>query len=800
MRHLAILLALMHLLMLLPDHCVAQQTSRPEMTYAVTPAGAGRHVPGRWAMVNVTASNRSANDVEETIVVSLDQAEKLQFARQLWVPAGARRGSWLPIWIPELDDPELQHLTMTSMRMANQQGGEQFQANVLGLPIIERSLLISWDSSHTAVMLDKMKENENEDTYFAHRTLLRAVGGVRDVAVKSRQDLGVVNLTSYFLPTSPRALDSIDQMVITGDRFLGDTTAVRQLRSWLRSGGRMWVMLDQIDPGSVQKLLGDAASYSVVDRVELNDFEMQEVVVHRSATKKQNESWSSERPVKMLRVVADGGNVHCRINGWPVAFWKDFGQGEILFTTLGPRGWFRGDVPLHSFSTLAQSFFVKRLPPPSHTAEIAKSLENDIGYQIPSRTLILAVLAAHLLVVLLAAVWLARRQCLQLMAFVVPVAALVVTGSLIAVGKNRTRAVPSTIATGQIARVSAEDAEVQVETLAAIYSQQGRPLSIESSPTTTTMLSADDLQDETKRILWTDDGRSHWLFVDQSPGVVRHVSSESAVTFPDTCSVKGRFNEDGFVGQLQGLAADQCQDPVIVAANAPTLSASLSATSDTFRGGFDDLLLRDQYIDDALMSDRQRYRQNMLRQLISPGRHTFGRKPTLLAWTDAIDSGVEFDDGYQRRGWVLMSIPIQLQRLPANTNFKLPATFLRLEAYQGVSLVFNGRTGQWLDQMNKPAFEQLQFMVPPELLPCRVKRAELAIRINAPGRTLEIRGLVDGNYVTLHRKKDPSGLLKFDIQRQDALRLDARRWAPHRDCSLRLRGTTGSSRRRESIQ
>ena len=353
-------------LLLMPTYCCGQPPARPEVSVTVTPAGTERHVQGRWATLAVSGANRSDADTEETIVVSVGGSENLQFARRLWIPANARRRVWLPVLIPDNLESLQQQVSITAMRIEDRMGVEQFRSNAIGLPTTDRSMLISWEDSQAAVLLDAF--DPAEDDYFEVQDLYDSITDLREISVTSEQDLGVASLSDFFLPTSPTALDSTDQILIAGDRILSDTTSIRQLRAWLRSGGRMWVMLDKLDHDSVERLLGDSVCFSVVDEVELNSFELLEVAAHETAMKMTAESWSSDRPVKMLRVMTDCKDVHSRINGWPVAFWKDVGQGEVLFTTLGPRGWFNRRAPLRGFANLAERFFVMRLRPPDNSA------------------------------------------------------------------------------------------------------------------------------------------------------------------------------------------------------------------------------------------------------------------------------------------------------------------------------------------------------------------------------------------------------------------------------------------------
>ncbi len=759
-----------------PEPCHGQNESsesgRSDVTVSVTPAGLQRHVAGRWAIVAVNGTNRSDTDVEETMLVSVGDDAQLQFSRRMWIPAGARRQSYLPIRIPDGLLPSDVFVPMTSMRLTQTSGGEKFQGSALGLPTIERTLLLSWEEYHVATLLD-LGSLDNETSYSRNQRLTDAIYAASDAADKSLQDLALVNLSANFLPPTPQALDALDQIVVGGDRIFNDSTAASRLRSWIQSGGRAWIMLDQVNPDLVRQLLGDASCYSVVDRVELNDFEMESTQLHATASKPENEPWSSDQSVEMVRVFAETDDVQCRVSGWPAAFWKQFGQGEILFTTLGTDGWMNSGEPTLAYDAVATRFFISRNRPRSQSERIAKYLQNDIGYTIPRRSLVAWALGIHVFAILLFGIWCFRRQRLQQMAIVVPLASVLAACGLVALGKQHTGAVPSTIAIGQIAQAVLESPQVHVDSVAAIYSQEQRELKIDSSADTTAMLAEEDLQGETKRIQWTDDGRSEWMFVSQAPGVVRNIECRATVALPQAWSVKGRFTADGFQADVDGLDVQKCEDSLIIAAPAPSLALRrLPSGGATFRGGAADVLAKDQYIDDTLMSGLQSERQDLLRELMMTDTPPFGPEPSFVTWTEPIDSGVRFDDNFQNRGWALASIPIQYEPLPSGSAFQVPASFARLKAVGGMSTVFNASTGRWLQDMNKAIATELQVVVPKILLPCVLERANVAIKISAPSRTLEIKSLIDGEYQSVYRKQDPNRLLEFTIDDPDALQLD----------------------------
>lgn len=746
---------------------------QPKASLTVAPAGARRYVSGKWSTVAVNGLNKTDEDAEETVIVMLGDDSSQQFARRVWVPARSRRQSWMPLLIPDgLTSEDLQ-VPMTSIHLKQSSSGEQYQASVVGMTTSQRSLLLSWEPARTAVLFDQLgagleREEEAEN-------LVDAVYVGRDSVHVTGQDLGVVRMGKSFLPPSARALDSLDQIVIGGDMILQDTLAVARIRNWLMSGGRLWIMLDQVSPESVRALLGDAVCYSEMNRVELNDFSLQQVPQHASAAPYDPDVWSSEIPVDFVRVLVDTDDVHSHIDGWPAAFWKQVGNGEVLFTTLGARGWTVDGVttkgkPIPSYNRLCSRLFQQRNTAPQYAETMIPFLNDEIGYSIPSRSLVASVLGLHMLFVLAAGAWLASRQRLQRLAFVIPVAAVVAAGSLVSIGAQRTSAVPSTIATGQIARAVPDSAEVQVESVAAIYSQQERDLGIESSPETTTLL-RDGGTSEIRRLLWDDRGDSSWLFVKQPPGVVRHVESESLVSVQQPWNVYGKFTEQGFQGQINGLNPAQCEDAVVIATGVPALAADIQQGSATFVSGTDDVLSPDQYIDDKLMSDSQQDRQTLIRQLTSLEQPPIGAEPSLLVWTSPIDSGVQFDDAFSRRGSTMALLPIRLQRLDAGAKFQVPASFVRLSAKS--SLIYNETTGRWLKEMNKANTSELACVLPKALLPCQLNRAVVAIKINAPSRTLEIKCRINGEFVTLHSEENPTGQLEFVIDQPEALELNA---------------------------
>lgn len=746
----------------------------------VAPGGMPRYVPGTWGTVSVNATNSSDIDSEALAMVTIGDEKELQFARRLWVPANSQRQSWLPVLIPG-DIPRTQlQAEMTSIHVVESEDGtEDYQMDFIGQPTQKRSLLLSRETSRTMVIIQK-----DGDEYDSTRLedIIETVYLGRDVALSDEtQDLGLIQFTSGFLPPSPKSLDVVDQIVVGNQSILDDSGAVSQLRSWLRSGGRMWVLLDQMEEQTVRRLLGDACCYSEVDRVELNEFEMKMVEATAGGANAKDE-WSSEESVEFVRVLANPDGVYCSINGWPAAFWKQVGSGQVIFTTLGARGWHQSGDSTTAYHIMANEIFSPRNEPPRYREEMIAFLQDDIGYQIPSRRTIGLILTTQLLVTLIVGIGLAMRRQLQHLAILVPVVAMSATVVLLALGKKRTAAVPSTIATGQIAQVSDETSDVHVNSIAAVYSQRGRTLGIESTSVATTWADPNESRGEVKRLEFRDNGHSVWENVSQPPGVVRHIESEATLPLKKPWAFQGRFTSLGLMGRVVGLNQSKCRDAVVVSPAAPPLAVEFEADTATFVGGEAEVMMRGQYANSRFLSDVQRGRQELLRELlkVDPVQITkqlspFGNEPTMLVWTDPIETGVAFSSGYYQRGSALIALPIQLQRTGKDSTFVVPASMVELRAFageNGVSTVYNDRTGLWLSEINRPYDAQLHCVLPDVVVPCDVTRANITLKILAPSRTLRIQGFVDGELTTFQEVESPTGKIEFAIDNAAALKLD----------------------------
>lgn len=763
-------------------------TAKSPTAVTVAPAGAQRFASGQWAALSVVGVNPTDRDSEEVVSVFLDANSQLQYSTKFWLPAHSKRQTWMPIRIPSEASDAAGRVELSMIRLVESDGVESFANNFVGMPVSKRSLMLTNNEINTGLLVDPPGLLDTGDSVAWGLILDRMIHAGRDTTIDSDLDLPSISFVSNFLPQSHGALDELDQIVITGNQLCNDTRGMTAVRHWLRKGGRVWIMLDVADEAIVTGLLGQDASHTVIDRIELNQlqFEMNRSVMGRPGN--DGGSWSSESPVPMVRVLADipDEDIVCQIDGWPAAFWKSVGNGEVLFTTLDARGWLdRDGNASNALHQISRTFFEPKNQASDFQQALMPILDRNIGYQIPSRRLVATILGLNALVILVAGTWWARQRRLERMAILVPASAIITTIAMLAIGTQHAQSVPSTVATGQVVQVSHATGEADVSTVRAVYSQDAGDLGLVSRSSVLTIPVENEGSVSTRRVRIDDDGSSRWLGADQPPGVVRHFLSDSTLSLDHPINVRGTFDASGFRGTVLGIDSAKFDDGVIVHLPAPLTGIVVNTdqpggqqdSERQIRAGIANRLAPEQFVPGTLLSDEQRIHQEFLRDMLSsPDERSIGNKLSLLFWTDPFDLGVQFSDRFQHRGSALVFVPIQIDRPASGSDFLIPATFIRTEpvaARQRHSSLIDHRTGQWIESLTKPGKTDLIFQFPPALSAMTLQSVTISMKINAPSRSLLVHAMVDGKPETMYEHRDPTGLVQFTIDRKDALHTHA---------------------------
>jgi hypothetical protein len=237
------------------------------------------------------------------------------------------------------------------------------------------------------------------------------------------------------------------------------------------------------------------------------------------------------------------------------------------------------------------------------------------------------------------------------------------------------------------------------------------------------------------------------------------------------------FGPDGVSGQLSPGPLTAIGD-MLLATPARRQMTVDRGEDGAFTAVPDDVLPRGQFFGDAVLSDEQRRRQAIYTQLFGrPAPPRYPAQPTLLAWSAPLELGLQLPESAQHIGSALVSVPLEIERPAAGTKIIVPAPFLPYAAVAppgeiAPSTTYNKDKDEWLSPLTTGSRVLLRFQIPKELLPFFVDEARLTLKINAPGRKLEILGLANGQLTTIAEQQSPVGQFEFTIDTPEHLRVD----------------------------
>lgn len=752
------------------------------------PAGIRRLRPATWGLVAVDAVNVREQPASVLAMTYFAGDPNLQYGRRLWIPPRSRRRSWCPIFTPRVDPPApgSSALGTTQVQLEwllfDRSGAKEV---LLRSPFEQvassRPLSVHHSRAITGVVFGgSAKEDPLDDA------VLDTIAAMR---VSSSLSPLVAILHEDFLPPVFESLDGLDQLVLAGDRLASDAAGLVAVRHWLHRGGRLWVMLDKVDPTTVELLLGNGFRCRIVDRVGLCRVLIREV--HERGEVSPHPPREFEEPVDLVRVLTTDVQVTHTVNGWPASFWQPVGKGEVLFTTLGARAWVRprtasdprrnmlldepASVADRPLAALGARLSQPRRAPILKPQQFEPYLAEQIGYRIVSRGSVIGVLGTFCVVLLGSWVWTAHKGQPQRMVWLGPVAAAACAAVLIGMGFRAREAARPTVAVAQLAEVEPGSDALVITGLAAIYNRQtsGAPLGAVRGGMFWPDMTG--LGGTTRRMVRTDLDAWHWENL-SLPAGVRTAPFEYATKISSPIEARAAFGPHGLTGSLTSGPFQGMADAIIATPSQMNLAVELDGKGG-FSAGVDNVLASGAFLGGALVSDEQRRRQLVYEQLLpgGPGSN-YPHRPMFFAWASPLDMQFLFPPEARRGGSALLAVPLVIERSPPGTRVAIPSPLLPYRSVAGprrqISSAYNNTRHEWLE-LRVASQICLRFQVPREVLPIELDHAALTVRINAPSRSFELFGLSDGRPVTLATRNGPVGTLPpFRIDRADLLELD----------------------------
>ena len=744
------------------------------------PAGLRSLQPGNWGLVSVDVTNRSDKPVRLLMSMHFTDDPTLHYAREVWVPARCWRDTWCPIRLPESVDPDAGGIDITGLAYLRTDDGDQLLRRRWEGVVPSRPVAVDHFGPVTGIIID---------TGLSEEVGPRDEDALEMIAAARMSALGVPKLSLLdedFLPAAAEGLEGADLLVLMSDRLADDAAGLTAVRRWVLGGGRLWVMLDRVDPVTPETLLGDAFDVHVVDRVGLTRVEVTESFP--DGTQRREAPRELEQPVELVRAVVRNVEVTHSVNGWPAAFWKRVGKGEVLFTTLGPHGWARPRTPhdprapklfpsprlitTPPLEKLSARLFAPRETPALKPEQLEPYLREQVGYRVVGRSTVAGVLGGFCLVLVLAGARLAKRNRLERLAYVAPGTAAAAAVVLIVLGFLAKTAVPPTAAMVQVITLQPGAEDVEMTGLVAMYHQEKSDFPVGARQGGVFRPDVSGVRGWT--MVRTDLDAWHWENV-VFPSGVRMAPLQYTGKMDRPVRASAMFGGEGLAGTLDLGSLEDPADVVLATPGGWNMAIDLDDQGG-FAAGPDRVLTPGRFIDDALLSDDQRRRQGIYRQLLAaPDAGRSADYPVVWGWAEPLDVKFAFSEGARRVGSALWSVPLEIERTPPGTRVVIPSPFVNFRSIKGpdgkISAAYSNPMRQWAE-IRVSTTLWLRFRVPEPVLPIELDGAVMTIEMNAPTRPVEVLGFAGSETVTVRSVNGPMDMFSADVRRTELLELD----------------------------
>jgi hypothetical protein len=760
-------------------------------------------------------TNSGDTDRRARVFVAHKNQLDLRYGRDVWVPAHSTLKTWMLVGPPGLQEPVPQHeLNFWLFDRTTGEDVEDLRQSEGGA----RKTMMTYRprETATAVLLDgevqplpvfgELPRPESRDDETLHL--------VHTFRYASRLSEQVLRINPGPMPATAEEYEGIQHVILASRRIADDPAGAQALRRWVQGGGRLWVMLDRIEPEALASLLGEALDFQVVDRVGLTEFEIESQTSDLRRT--EAEAQKREQPVDFVRVLLPPGErARHTVDGWPAWFTRRVGRGKVVFTTLGARGLIRPRLrsdprsPYRegssrnnaiAFSTLllqqqplvaatCATYFLldldyPDLPMPLAPLDaVAKEMEparetfparafepllvEEIGYSIVSRVTVGLVLAGFLLATLTLGLLLRRSRRPELVGLLAPGAALGVAGVLLLLGESSRRAVPPTVATAQVVDAVSGTPEVELHGLVAVYHPDEGPAEASAEQGGFFELDMAGVEGKVRRRVQTDMDAWHWEGLNLPAGV-RLAPFRRSVPTREPMAAVARLGPDGIEGQWTAAPFKDLADAVLSTPNSRALAVRRRPDGG-FRAGPGDVLPVGQYLAGAVLSDEQQRRQKLYREFLKPVKNERpDNRPVLMAWARPIETHFRLASEARETGTALLIVPLRLEPSVPGTQVTIPGPLIPFQRVQP-----GGPTLKPVLGSRQKVDMELRFQLPAAVLPLEVERARLSLSITAPSRHVTLAGHADGQTIPLHQEDSPLGPLRVEITEKRYLQLDA---------------------------
>jgi hypothetical protein len=590
-----------------------------------------------------------------------------------------------------------------------------------------------------------------------------------ELILATRVDSGLsrrcLHLDNENMPISSLDWQAIDSLVIGKPETFDDAVAMGAIKSFLSRGGKVLVLLDEIDTKLVRDLMSPDQQCETVDTVELNQFVMD--IRSPIEFSEADRTMQFDKPVRFKRVFQQGGRVTHSIDGWPAAVSMKVGAGELILTALESRVWlqtravhrsqdpyYRSDftAPLWA-STLTSALSSAPAMEPLDAKEVSYPTEL-IGTPIASRNVMGATLIGFCLLLVGVGVWNSFSGDLKRIGWLAPLLALACSIPIFVASSWSRSEIPPMSSELQIVQFWPTGGGL-LRSKAAVTIPESRSMDLVGEADGFAIAS-ENIESGVRRL--TTLGFQNWQLSNSNwpPGTWRY-QSEVALTHP-SLSAKSRLTSKGLEIEMPEGMPSLPEDVVVnFSLGLPCLG---KWTEPTKRLLVDGSLSAEggRWTSDAIVSDEQGRRAKVYNEVfLNAESNRIAPVRTLYFWTSLWPQSPVWKPRLERRGAALVSVPIELETPQVGATILVPHSLIQIAPQtENISTMYNHRMGRWGGEFNSDKAADLSFLLPPEVVPLEATSIHIDLNVVAPKRTVRIVSSAGDAPIELVRLNSPS--------------------------------------------
>lgn len=759
-----------------PHRIAIGQESRDLGGLELGPVSAGPNAgvrPGSPYFVRVRVSNTSAIQKSGKIVCKFSEYPSEETAYAVQLAAGQSRIFELPLLVPKKLNAEVLHIQVL---LLGTEGGREVILEKKGKPMTETLVASVGRESIVAAMAVEPESRTTLQWRWPNYDLYESVEMVLGAKVGAGYSRRMLRIEEEGLPDA-MAWDVVDCLVLADESMLANPVNQSMLKRWILGGGRLWVMLDRVRSEYVTPLLELDQLIATLDETELMSGVVETINSpslpkdQRLFVPKDQRLFDSVVPLRLKRITQIGGSVTHLLEGWPLAVWYPVGRGEVLVTTMSPRGWIQPrkltdettDEKRTAFQIrpwgleLGPRFFQSRASSRIVSSMIDSNYPlRQIGNPIISKSIVSWALGSFVGILCGFGLYQWRFGSSSRMGWMAPLLSGLGCVPIVLASLWVRSEIFETSGRLQFVDVAPDGASANIRETTAVYLNDSTNMQLESEiESRVEPIASADLG--VRQWIWSDMQKWSWSSQNWPTGVWRALYGYSRVT--QGLVVNGSLHEDGLHLQVPASLPTPLEDPIL-SFERGTQSLCKSLGDRMWGVDSSQIAEGDRWVTGTLISDEQLRRVEIYQAVFEKNKGIESRnRRVLYGFTDLWSGGPEWDRSLINRGSALVSMPIRLHRPKVGSKIQIPHSLLTGEALHegGVrTTAFNQDTGRWVLDAPSASTARVRYRVPPEVLPLQITSLKIELMTNAPQRTFTLSRFDKDKMEEVVRLESPS--------------------------------------------